>query len=88
MTHAQLHERRRLYPEQYQAPDASDPSAAVHGLVEAQQTFEDTVKRTLTLVARTKKILDGANIAAWARILPWGMGEAATALDFFVEALQ
>jgi hypothetical protein len=79
------------YPQQYQvqeAPDAAVPSRAT--LEEAQRGVRTEIRRTLSLVARMKNTLrDGqSNVAAWVRVLPWGLGEAATALEFFVEALQ
>jgi hypothetical protein len=79
------------YPQQYQVHEQHDPADLSRAaLQESQQEVVSEIKRSLTLVARTKKLLSDSDsrVAAWVRILPWGMGEAATALEFFVECLQ
>jgi hypothetical protein len=82
---------RHDYPKQYQIHEEPDTAVPSHAQLETvQHEVRTEIKRTMTLVARTKKTLrDGeSNVAAWVRVLPWGLGEAATALEFFVECLQ
>jgi hypothetical protein len=82
---------RHDYPRPYQAREEPDAVARSHAALEkTQQEVRTEIRRSLTLVARTKKLLGDSesHVAAWVRVLPWGLGEAATALEFFVEALQ
>jgi hypothetical protein len=84
-------EKRAVYPRHYQVHGGREPADLSRAtLEESQQEVVTKTERTFTLIERTKKLLSDSesNVAAWVRILPWGMGEAATALEFFVECLQ
>jgi hypothetical protein len=61
----------------------------VREIIPARARLVDTFAEAINALKLSRRLLDGGKtIAALARVLPWGLGEAATALEFFVECLQ